>query len=385
MHETVKLSFEGLTLGVPQAMGAFRLVPLLRAGAPGDLRIAPRQYARQPAVVGVDSRPLEPGIKYVSYVPHGLVVAYTNDGSEAAFGAKLGRDAVNCRGVNLLHRMVKGEGASAEGGQFRMLPLHLAMEGFLALHFGGPDVIWGEYSRHAIRVGLSPRSERSVSGHGLEGFDEALRVFEIAPAQVGSIVLVADALAAVFVVSHPGDYRRLHRSLLEDFYGELIYRYALLHPETARAEAEALDAARVATLDDLRAELARARAQWADFASLAAAGLVGREVRAERVRTAGPFRLERFTTRLHPDDECHLGERIVRADGTIEYMKSYRLSAAQVRRGFLLETLAAAGWHFDDAAARLGATRDELARRLHNAGLGYILAPGLLESALRRS
>ncbi|HEU4408987.1 MAG TPA: hypothetical protein VFS43_27250 [Polyangiaceae bacterium] len=384
-YHPATLSFEGLALGVPQAMGAFRLVPLLREGAPGDLRIAPRHYGRAPAVVGVDSRPLEPGIKYVSYVPHGLVVASTSDGSEAAFGAKLGREAGSCRGVNLLHRMVKGEGSSAAGGQFRMLPLHLALEGFLALHFGGPDVLWGEYSRHAARFGLSPRSERGVSGHGLDGFDEALRVFEIAPSQVGSIVLVADALAAAFVVSHPDDYRRLHRSLLEDFYGELIYRYAILHPETARAEAEPIDGARVASLDDLRAELARARRQWADFAALAAGGLAGREVRAERVREAGPFRLERFSTKLHPDEECHIGERIVRADGALEYLKSYRLSAAQVRRGFLLEALAASGWRFDEAAERLGSTRDELARRLQNAGLGYILAPGLLASVLRKS
>ncbi|HEU4537495.1 MAG TPA: hypothetical protein VFS00_25425, partial [Polyangiaceae bacterium] len=99
---------------------------------------------------------------------------------------------------------------------------------------------------------------------------------------------------------------------------------------------------------------------------------------------AGPFRLERFTTRLHPDDECHLGERIVREGGGLEYLKTYRLSAAQVRRGFLLETLAAAGWHFDSAAEKLGGTREELARRLNNAGLGYLLAPGLLEAAARQ-
>jgi ARPP-2-like protein len=385
MRTTTTLSFQGLTLGVPQTMGAFRLVPLLRDRAPGDLRIASRDYGRAPAVVGVDSRPLEPGIKYVSYVPHGFVVSYANDGSQAAFGAKLGREAGSCRGVNLLHRMVKGEGSSAEGGQFRMLPLHLAMEGYLALHFGGPDTLWGEYSRHAQRFGLSPRVETSVAGAGLLGFEEALRVFEIAPTQVGSVVLVADALAAAFVVSHPDDYRRLHRSLLEDFYGELLYRYALLYPEPARAEAEPFDEKRVEGLDDLRAELARARRQWADFATSAIAGLEGRAAYADMVREAGPFHLERFTTRMHPDDECHVGERIVRSDGTLEYLKSYRLSAAQVRRGFLLETLGSVGWRFDEAAAKLGATRDELARRLHNAGLGYILAPGLLASALRTS
>jgi DNA-binding NtrC family response regulator len=197
-------------------------------------------------------------------------------------------------------------------------------------------------------------------------------------------VLVAGALAAAFVVSHPDDYRRLHRSLLEDFYGELVYRYALAHPEPARAEAEPFDGARVESSDDLRAELARARRQWADFAAAAVAGLAGRPARAERVREAGPFRLERFSTPLRPDEECHVGERIVRADGTLEYLKSYRLSAAQVRRGFLLEALAASGWRFDEAAERLGSTRIELARRLQNAGLGYVLAPGLLERARRK-
>jgi hypothetical protein len=384
MFETTTLSFEGLTLGVPQAMGAFRLVPLLREHAPGDLRIAQRAYARAPAVVALDSAPGEAGLKYVSYVPHGFVVSYRDDGSEAVFGAKLGREAVSGRGVNLLHRMVKGEESPEGGGRFRMLPLHLAMEGYLALHFKGPAVLWAEYSRRAQRFGLDPRTESSVSGAALRGFEEALRVFEIAPSQVGSIVLVADALAAAFVVSHPDDYRRLHRSLLEDFYGELLYRYAVLHPETAHAATEPFDAARVASLDDLRAELAGARRQWAAFGALAAAGLVGRRARAEQVREAGPFRLERFTTRLHPDDECHIGERIVREGGALEYLKTYRLSAAQVRRGFLLETLAEAGWHFDTAAEKLGSTREELGRRLHNAGLGYLLAPGLLEAAMRR-
>ncbi|HEU4535191.1 MAG TPA: hypothetical protein VFS00_13780, partial [Polyangiaceae bacterium] len=229
MFENVTLSFEGLTLGVPQAMGAFRLVPLLRERAPGDLRIAPRAYGRAPAVVSLDGAPHEAGLKYVSYVPHGLVVSYRDDGAEATFGGKLGREAASPRGVNLLHRMVKGEEAPAGEGRFRMLPLHLAMEGFLALHFRGPDVLWSEYSRRAHRFGLDPRAETSVGGAALRGFDEALRVFEIAPAQVGSIVLAADALAAAFVVSHPDDYRRLHRSLLEDFYGELIYRYAVLY------------------------------------------------------------------------------------------------------------------------------------------------------------
>lgn len=34
------------------------------------------------------------------------------------------------------------------------------------------------------------------------------------------------------MVPTPEDYRLLHKSLLEDFYGELIYQYALLYDTT---------------------------------------------------------------------------------------------------------------------------------------------------------
>jgi hypothetical protein len=168
--------------------------------------------------------------------------------------------------------MVKRE----DDGRFRMLPLHLAMEGFLALHFNGPDILWCEYSQHAARRGLDPRMESSVRGSWLPGFEEALPVFEIHPTQVGIMIFVAEALAAVVVLSHPEDYRRMHRSLIEDFFGELLYEYALLYPNVPRAETK-LDAVRVNSLADLHAEVARARA------------------------------------------ECHIGERIVREDGTLEY------------------------------------------------------------------
>ena len=46
------------------------------------------------------------------------------------------------RGVSdeqLMHRMVKREPGEGATSRSRMLPLHLAMEGFLALHFNGPE------------------------------------------------------------------------------------------------------------------------------------------------------------------------------------------------------------------------------------------------------
>jgi len=76
--------------------------------------------------------------------------------------------------------------------------------------------------------------------------------------------------------------------------------------------------------------------------------------------------------------ECHIGERIVREDGTLEYLKTYRLSAAQVRRAYLLEQLAAAEWNMQRAAAALRCTEKDLAQRLVSAGFGFLLKASVL-------
>ena len=74
---------------------------------------------------------------------------------------------------------------------------------------------------------LDCRFESSFSGHYIPGLEDALRVFEIHETQVGVLVFVAEAFTSAFAVSTPEDYRTLHTSLLEDFYGELIYQYGL--------------------------------------------------------------------------------------------------------------------------------------------------------------
>jgi hypothetical protein len=97
--------------------------------------------------------------------------------------------------------------------------------------------------------------------------------------------------------------------------------------------------------------------------------------------TAGPFSLQRFITDLHLKDENHIGEAIVRDNGELEYLKTYRLSAAQTRRVYLLSQLAACGWQLDRAAERLGNTREDFVLRLEKAGFGYLLNNQLLERA----
>ncbi len=373
--ETALTALPGLRAGSPQVMGAFRIVPLLREGAPGDLRIGKEAYDAY-GVVRLDGLQEQPGLSYMSYVPHGLVIAHTHDGSEATLGATLGKDKP--RRVKLHHRMVKARAAEGGNARFRMLPLHLAMEGFLALHFRGPDILWQEYSEQAARRGLDPRRETSVRGAWLSGFEDAVRLFEIHEHQVGVLVFVAEALATVFVVSHPDDYRKLHLSLLEDFFGELLYTYALLYPESPRAEAR-IDPRAVRDLDHLAREMDRVRTDWRHYAELLSQGLFGRPSRAETVRDLGAFTLQRFYPDFDPREECHIGEQILRRDGTVEYMKTFRLSHAQVRRAYLLEKLAAAEWDLDRAMVLLGAaTKAELMKRIANAGFGYLLKPHLL-------
>ena len=81
------------------------------------------------------------------------------------------------------------------------------------------------YSRHALSHGLSPRVESGGSGRAVPGLEDALRVFEIHEGQVGVACFVNDLLACLFVVPHPDDYRHLHRTLLEDFFGEEKTRF----------------------------------------------------------------------------------------------------------------------------------------------------------------
>src|SRR5690606_6932385 len=147
-----------------------------------------------------------------------------------------------------------------------------AFEAYLALHFRGPTVAWPEYSAEALSRGLSPRIETVMPGEWIDGLEDALRVFEILEGPVGVLIFVAGARAAAFVVPHPDDYRQLHRTLLGDFYGELIYRYASMHDELAPMAAP-IAAERVSSIADLQVELARMRASWAEFLHGMASGL----------------------------------------------------------------------------------------------------------------
>lgn len=374
----MRLALDGLQIAPAQVWGSVRLIPLIRAQPIPDLRMALRDYAgggaREEQVLAVATLGHNEGA-YLSYIPHGLVVRWGAEGQPIApVDTRTGsRDSRRPATIVQLKGMSRREGRHG----LRLLPLHLAMEGFLALHFGGPDVAHTIWTRTALRDGLDPRAEASVRGAALPGLAEALRVFEVHPGQCGVLVFVGDGLASALVVSHPDDYLSLHDALIQDFYGELLYHWGWSNRDVP-AFGVCLDEEGISSLSDVRAALERGRRAWAVHAEGLASGLFGRGVDAQTVRRAGRFRLVRFFTgfseRQVTLDGEHLGEALVDADGRLAYLKTYRLDRGQVRRGHVLSQLAAAEWDPRRLAAAQG--HGELRRVLRDidaAGLGWMV------------
>jgi len=368
------ISLQGLEIAPSQVWGGVRIVPLLRQQPRNDLRIFKRDYDSNVTVVSTNDQ-----TNYLSYVPHGLVLNWSDDNSPVvAMGGQLLTDgkqfACGPIKVQLLHRMAKRE----DKNTLRLLPLHLAMEGFLSMFFKGPTIAWKEYSKQALSSGLSPRVEWSIGGGAINHLENALRVFEIHQNQVGVLLFVSEILASAFIVPTPEDYRALHTSLLEDFYGETFYYYGLY----GKAEhlQVTIDEDSIHTFTDLNKALRKMRSDWSTFQGFMANDLLNRSIHSERVYTAGPFSLQRFITDLSlTKNSNYIGEAIVDQSNHLQYLKIYGLSNAQTKRVYLLQQLAANNWDLEYTAREQGDTLEELVRRLVNAGFRYLLNNQLLE------
>ncbi|MER5885193.1 hypothetical protein ABT160_15300 [Streptomyces sp. NPDC001941] len=349
-----------------QVWGGVRLVPLVRERPVEGLRLRHEAYGASHGEVALGD-----GASYTSYVPHGFVADWSGDGGgQAVYGTRLGTDPPERVPVRFHHRMAK---RLRPGHRLRFLPLHLALEGYLALHFGGPSVVWDEWSRRAVREGLSPREEEAYAGAEVRGLAEALRVFEIHPGQCGVLVYAADALAAAFVTPHPDDYRALHPSLVEDLYGEVVHQYALYGAPVADFGAR-LDDTRIHDLKDLRLAVRAQERAWREgHDGVLARGLLDETYAFERVYWMDGFALDRFLPPFARGREQHIGELITDRKGRLAYLKTFRLSENQVRRGHLLRRLADCDWHLGRTARELGTTYEELVRRIRRAGFGELL------------
>lgn len=381
--ELDSISLGDITIGSPQVLGGVRLVPLLRDDIREDLRLTRRDYGEDVAAVNL---PRE--MSYYSFVPHALVADWTGDGTPvAAFGAQTSAHKQPKTTDGKVYdfgfataRILSKIRAKEAKQRLRFLPLNMAMEGFLSLHFGGPSIAWEEYSRSMFQNGLGSRSENVIPGRWVSGLEDALRVFEIHPNQVGVLVFVGDALASIFVVPHPDDYRDLHGTLITDMFGELIYIYGLSSQENVY-HPQAIDSNKVESIEDLRSELSRVREDWSELHRIMTTKLIDCTIHAERVYKMGPFEMQRFITELDPKSENHIGECIVRADGRLEYMKSFRLSGAQTRRAYLLSQLAKSDWNLEACARQLSCSMNQLIFRLEKSGFGYFVHQYVLDAA----
>ena len=395
-----RIDLTGLDVRPAQVWGGVRLVPLVRAEPVPGLRLHREIHRGYGGLGAVD---LPDRTTYTSYIPHGFVADWTGTGSgtgaeSAAYGTRLGDggagrggdSAPACMPVRRIHRMAKRR-RDPEGRverRLRFLPLHLALEGYLALHFGGPSTAWEEWSGEALRHGLSPRAEAAYAGWAVPGLAEALRIFEVHPGQCGLLLYVADALAAAFVVPHPDDYRLLHPTLIEDLYGELVHQYACYGGPVPEFTARIRDGAGgIRTLADLRAAAREQERAWA----VAHDGLMARDLLEtsyafERVYRAGPFDLHRFLPPFRRGGpEQHIGELITDHKGRAVYLKTFRLSENQIRKGHLLRRLADCDWHLGRTAEALGTSYAEVVRRVRGAGLGTLLDAHAVAQRLREN
>jgi hypothetical protein len=369
------LELTGLTAAPAQILGSFRLVPLLREPGASRLRLDYRPIGETITAARLNTR----GLHYLSHIPYALSLTTDTERPRDRHEPDGKIHTYHCASVRIAQRMVKKQGP----GEIRLFPLHLAMEGYLSICFGGPDISWAEYSRRALTTGLNPRCEFTVPGSALPGFDAALATFEIHENQCGVMVFVAEALASILVVGHPDDYRLLHPALLADFYGELIYRYGFMYP-TIAVQSHRVDGGPLTDLADLARALTSLKAAAREETALLTQQIMTRDIAVEHVTGLGACRIERFMTDLMPDLENHIGERILHDDGSLQYLKTYRLSAGQTRRAHLLSRLKAASWNLDEAAAALHTSKDALIIRLDAAGFGYLLKEDILFGARRR-
>jgi hypothetical protein len=75
---------------------------------------------------------------------------------------------------------------------------------------------------------------------------------------------------------------------------------------------------------------------------------------------------------------------IVRENGELEYLKTYRLSASHTKRVYWLSQLAAREWTLAATVATLNNTLDELVKRLEKFGFGYLIDRQVREQVTKR-
>ena len=160
----------------------------------------------------------------------------------------------------------------------------------------------------------------------------------------------------------------------------MFFQYAHLYPAVSDFTAR-LDDTGITSIADLRAQLAQARSDWVSLHTLMIDGLLAADrLTVTPVYRMGRFTLSRFLPAFDLGAENHIGETITDDAGRLAYLKTFRLSPAQTRRGHLLSQLAAHDWDLDATATALGTDRMGLTQRLDRAGFGHLLRPDIVDA-----
>lgn len=253
----------------------------------------------------------------------------------------------------------------------RMLPQHLDLEGLLARHFGGPDIAHSYYDHAVFRSGLSPRFETFRQGSEFPDLGEALRLFERYPQQVGMVVYVGDGLAGATVMPHPDDYAAMHMTFLTDYFAKTLYWYGLMNNEVPKF-AFAMPNRTYRSLSDIKAVFQSTYDEFVELELDLELLLEDRDLIENSEYKMGDYELSTFLTDLAITEGQLAGERIVRSDGTLAYLKLSRLDAEQAERAQLLEVLARHEWDLHEAASSRNQSTWQLFRDFQDRGLGYL-------------
>jgi hypothetical protein len=378
------VNIAGLEPRASQQWRSVRLVPLVRTKTVNGLRLARVDEGDMPTITRLSAHTAHPEREsaFVSIVPHSFVLGWGEDAEcelnqGVAFVRASDGRTFHTRGcsVKLKLRMARRSGARS----LRFAPQQLALEGLLSLFFTGPEVASRDWSERLMRRGLDPRVERALSGRAMPHLSEALRVFEVLDGQCGMLLYFGDLLFGSFVAPTPEDYRAVHDSLVLDLFPAELLEHARYEAPTFRAS---IDARGVRTIAELRAALDREELAWKQWTMFTASELF-RNAMVQSVYGMDGVRLERFVTTLERKGEHHAGERVVARDGTVAYLKTYRLSVPQARRAYLLKSLADSHWEIDVAAVKTRMTRGQFLEELHRFDFGWMLGPEVLRELKR--
>ncbi len=363
-----RVSLQDVHMAPAQVWNNIRLVPLLRRRACKGIRL------------GIDG-----GLQTLQntetertmYVPHGMI-GYTEEQS-AHFGTQLlwERDFRNQRHTHTQTSLTQWfshfSSSQEERREARFVPRHLLWEGMLLRLFGAPSKAWQSYSDALAHRRIRPSWFAPTPETSRRVLAEALQTFEIHKGQSGALLYVGSELASAFLVPSAQDYRALHRTVLEDLFGPLIWHSRVC--QEAPAFTVRWDEKSVASFGDLRRQLKQTRLYWSDFHRDLGSSLFRRQFRILQKRGKGDFQLRQFISDLESATEQHMGEKIVSKDGQLAYLKTIRLTRTQVRRARLVQALSRGDWKVTNTASLLGLQPLSLRQKLQNTHLHYLVGP----------